>query len=107
MLDKIQKKNWLKALRSGEYKQGIGALYHKISNTYCCIGVFAICNNIEIDSNGIEMIDSNNRNLPINISYKPLTDQIGQEQVNTLWSMNDKHPSKSFLEIADYIETNL
>ncbi len=30
---------WLKALRSGEYKQGRGTLYCKKSDSYCCLGV--------------------------------------------------------------------
>jgi len=32
---------WLKALESGDFKQGRGALYNRDSNTYCCLGVAA------------------------------------------------------------------
>ena len=32
------KAQWIKALRSGKYKQGRGAL-RKTDNTYCCLGV--------------------------------------------------------------------
>jgi hypothetical protein len=30
---------WLKALRSGKYKQGLGSLHDPDGNTYCCLGV--------------------------------------------------------------------
>lgn len=36
-MNKKIKKLWLKALRSGEYKQGKLAL--RIKNKYCCLGV--------------------------------------------------------------------
>lgn len=38
-MDKYFKKRWLKALRSGKYKQGMGSL--KRDDRYCCLGVFA------------------------------------------------------------------
>lgn len=33
----VWKKRWLKALRSGEYKQGVG--YLKNGDEFCCLGV--------------------------------------------------------------------
>jgi hypothetical protein len=33
--------DWLKALRSGKYRQGVGALHSYVSNTFCCLGVAA------------------------------------------------------------------
>ena len=36
-MDKKIKKKWLKALRSGKYKQGRDAL--RIGNKFCCLGV--------------------------------------------------------------------
>ena len=30
---------WIAALRSGEYKQGIGELHDTGNNSYCCLGV--------------------------------------------------------------------
>jgi hypothetical protein len=36
-LKKSAKKKWVAALRSGEYKQGIG--YLKRNDRYCCLGV--------------------------------------------------------------------
>lgn len=40
VMDKREKATWLRALRSGKYKQGQGSL--KTSNGYCCLGV-AFC----------------------------------------------------------------
>jgi hypothetical protein len=43
-LPKVFKKQWLKALKSGDYKQGTGSLISRNSNqenTYCCLGVAA------------------------------------------------------------------
>lgn len=37
-MDPELKAKWVKALRSGRYKQGIGVLRRK-NNTYCCLGV--------------------------------------------------------------------
>ena len=36
-MDKKIKKKWLKALRSGKYKQGMGTL--RIEDRFCCLGV--------------------------------------------------------------------
>lgn len=33
------KEKWLKALRSGEYKQGRNTLYNPDTDQYCCLGV--------------------------------------------------------------------
>lgn len=38
-LDKEAARRWVKALRSGRYKQGRGALRRKESDAHCCLGV--------------------------------------------------------------------
>lgn len=45
-IDKSLRNKWIKALKSGRYKQGTSALCHidkdengKVSRTYCCLGV--------------------------------------------------------------------
>lgn len=35
-------KNWIKALRSGKYKQGRGKLYDLRTDSYCCLGIAAV-----------------------------------------------------------------
>ena len=45
-MKKELKEAWIEALRSGEYKQGVGALCEEVKEvkTYCCLGVLAdIC----------------------------------------------------------------
>ena len=37
------KKTWLKALRSGKYKQGDGVLYRPDTKQFCCLGVLEHC----------------------------------------------------------------
>lgn len=36
---KIFAKKWAAALRSGNYKKGVGALFKEDENSYCCLGV--------------------------------------------------------------------
>jgi hypothetical protein len=38
-LPKEFKDKWVKALRSGRYKQSVGRLYRDSDNTFCCLGV--------------------------------------------------------------------
>lgn len=38
-LPKKVKAKWVKALRSGKYEQGTGALETKFPDRYCCLGV--------------------------------------------------------------------
>jgi hypothetical protein len=40
------KKRWLKALRSGDYKQGKYKLYNQDTKAYCCLGV--LCEVLEL-----------------------------------------------------------
>lgn len=89
------KDNWLKALRSGEYVQNRGSLEQR--GTYCCLGVYAKCNNIEITTNGMEIAGR---------GYNPLIEVLKQDYTTTLWLMNDAK-KKTFAEIADYIEQNV
>lgn len=40
------KRDWLKALRSGEYTQGEETLYHPDDGSFCCLGVLCEVNGI-------------------------------------------------------------
>jgi hypothetical protein len=114
------KTKWIKALRSGDYKQGNkiggGHLYNENSNTYCCIGVAgAICG---IDTDELKKYfyaqskDIFNNSLPKiligvpdnNIIVKILTfKNDGDDDVD----VNPDGKKYTFNEIADYIEENL
>lgn len=47
---------WVKALRSGDYKQGTYRLHNKKDNTYCCLGV--LCDVLKIKSADDAVIQS-------------------------------------------------
>lgn len=92
------KEKWVKALRSGEYKQGRRSLRTKLpdgSCQHCCLGVL-----MEIEFGGFP---------PVRDPYTAIGDLVRDTipaPVSTLIEMNDDE-RKSFKQIADYIEANL
>jgi len=42
-MDKETKNKWIKALRSGKYKQAKERLYKREEDAYCCLGVLLAC----------------------------------------------------------------
>lgn len=99
-LPKKFKEKWVKALRSGKYKQGGGQLYNELDNSYCCLGVACfIVNKKNPPSSGY--IHSCK-------SYSDKIDKllIGESPVAIKLSVfNDQE--KSFKWIASYIEKYL
>lgn len=106
------KELWVKALRSGEYKQGCGKLKTEIKDRvtdkvdvfHCCLGVLG------------EIINNENELMQVSLEAGWLTVEtvnslgISWEQQATLSSMNDglnNDYRKTFNEIADYIEKEL
>ena len=95
-------KEWLNALRSGDYKQGCeGLLYDSSDGTYCCLGVAKECFSFKENDNA-HLVDS----------YKELAlrDCGGQlskpfDNFTYLTDMNDSG-RYSFNDIADFIEEN-
>lgn len=86
-MTKEQKAKWIEALRSGDYKQGQGAL--REDDRFCCLGLACeILNNSTMDYYFIK--------------YKMLNNDVA----TTLIKMND-FDNKSFKQIADYIEENI
>ena len=122
--DVIQhRKDWVSALRSGQYKQGRGYLRSK-NNEYCCLGVACELAGVEAvlslrDRDEEEDEDTyyygdvydvnNSMLLPIDvISYYGLTDCEGSysdnnESFHSLVMENDEH-FLNFNEIADIVE---
>ena len=89
MDDKV-KAEWLKALRSGEYKQCKHILYRRKTGGYCCIGVLGRT----IGKTSDELVDGTLGWMSFGgIDYK-----LAKE----LAEMNDS--GVSFKAIADYIE---
>ena len=98
-MDAKFKEEWLKALRSGEYKQYRGAMTdsmlgtYKGATAYCCLGVGCL-----IKSGTAEKADA--------ITGVIDTLELHNDYINKLIDLNDKQ-EKSFIEIADWIEKNV
>ena len=126
-------KKWVKALRSGKYKQGRGVLKHNRENKtfHCCLGVLCEIYNdqmrqnkkktlsIEIQ-NGIYHFNKNPADLPtivkkwagLETSTADFTENMGRTTLATaslkyisLAEINDDH-GYSFKKIANIIEKN-
>lgn len=109
MIAKI-KKAWVKALRSGRYRQGPGKLYRKTAKggVHCCLGVLRVC----VTRRNAGNRSGNNTGELLSEEFiarvggmAPHTDAQG-----ILSGMNDGGPGtprSSFAEIADWIEKNL
>ena len=101
-MDAKIKKQWLKALRSGEYKKGINQLQWDDGSgnqTFCCLGV--LC---DIQGRKWDRAKVLTSNIP-----KKWAAGLSKKQMNDLAARNDgaglaKH---SFKHIADLIETYL
>jgi hypothetical protein len=110
-MKKEMKDKWVKALRSGKYKQGFSWL-RNTNNEFCCLGVLCEVNELSFDEN------SNEYNFPGGL-HGPATIP---PHVVRLWGitgtsstyfttdilmrMNDSR-EHSFKEIADWIEKNI
>ena len=103
--DKRQFKKWIKALRSGNYKQGKG--YLQSNYGYCCLGVAC---KILIPKAKLKTRDDGAiaGGIPEVQRYSPkwlkdIDDDFKEKAHRSLTSLNDKH-NNSFDEIADLLE---
>jgi len=113
---------WLKALESGDYKQGKGQLCSsdKAERCYCCLGIGAIIlgrefeeaedsNNIEVDGcnefliqfENLGLIESDGR---LSEHAIVMDEDNDSEYVESLTDLNDR--GYSFKYIANYIRNN-
>jgi hypothetical protein len=96
-VDKKMRSKWLRALRSGKYKQGRNALLNK-QDGYCCLGVLAsVC--------GVPKQRLLEHSASTGGMHMPELDVLGCDTTNTLIEMNDS--GKRFTTIANWIEKNL
>ena len=108
-MNKEIKDKWVKALRSGEYKQG--RLYLQRDNLFCCLGV--LCKVLDVP-NFVSDYRSNAITFNFGNEYSrvvlPVTFRQNIElpaiEAGNLVNMNDRL-GKDFSQIADYIEANL
>lgn len=115
------KTKWLEALRSDKYEQGRSSLCNKDGRTtYCCLGV--LCD--LIDPNGWQNSnlgsihwhehygEPNYQYFPAEVAQALCQDTVAGPVQNRLMRMNDvpdpvTHETKSFTDIAKWIEENL
>lgn len=103
------KDKWVKALRSGEYKQG--RTYLQQGNRFCCLGV--LCKVLDLPNfvsdygNNIMTFDFGNEYSRVSIPFG-FREAIGLSTIKeaNLTNMNDEL-GKNFSQITDYIEENL
>lgn len=100
------KKEWLAALRSGEYTQGIGSL-HWGDGRMCCLGVL-----IDATQDGEWRYDERHGAYRFNdaggMPTNTVLNAVGLDRLDASWLsvMNDSK-RWSFAAIADWIEENL
>lgn len=106
------KTKWVKALRSGKYKQGRGRLYDPDTKSFCCLGVLEhICLNGNVEK--YHQDDAPFRTLPSLEFYKSFgmgdyDDVVTDERA--LAALNDGSSGrkpKGFRTIANYIVKNI
>lgn len=110
------KKAWIKALRSGKYKQGQGTLFLQSSKNYCCLGVLVRVCGIRTDSRLlIDNSDITNINLK---NYRLSKEKLKKfKAVHNYFKSNHNVESQliimnddkgcNFNEIANYIDKRL
>jgi len=99
--------NWIKALRSGKYKQGDGYLFHKETNSYCCLGVAC---KITMPRAKIELIHFIDGDIVSHKLYNKMPALLrGTDEdnhfVEEVSFMNDN--GTSFIEISNWIVQNV
>lgn len=97
-MDKKLKAKWVRALRSGKYKQGPFYLHSTAKDTYCCLGVLG------------KVLRKSDKVLADNKSMITPKDWgvLSTNAIDDLVRMNDStNDPKTFAEIADYIEATL
>lgn len=105
-LTKSLKNKWIKALTSGDYKQGTGCLWDRKDNTYCCLGVLGKICEVKGLSGDLkyQFLSAKNDNLK---GLNKIPDELqGTDDIaDILANMNDD--GRTFEEIADYIKNKL
>ena len=113
MKDQSVKKKWLRALRSGKFKQAQGDLYD--GRAYCCLGVLAKIKGAELKLGkygeyeayvGGKAVSADGENF-----LRPRFAGLSRATQERLAELNDGKfnggKRHSFKKIADYIEENL
>jgi hypothetical protein len=111
-IDKITREldEWIEALKSGNYKQGryqLKSFNFKSSEfRYCCLGVLADINDIEIFHEGAALLSQYTTENNENCVIKHFTNTNNDEFNQMMFAQLNDIQNKSFEEIADYILEN-
>lgn len=97
-MDAKLKADWVKALRSGKYRQARMAL--RKEGGFCCLGVLCRVARIPIAISGTTVAHS------VGGDYGPIAEIVGGQAMNELMRLNDSD-EKTFPQIADHIEKYL
>lgn len=97
-MDPVLKKKWVRALRSGRYKQGRNALRTHLGS-YCCLGVLCKVAKVSFAVDDTTLDDAG----PAAESLLSFNKREGDELERILAEANDIY-RWSFEEIANYIE---
>jgi hypothetical protein len=110
-MKKKLKKQWIKALKSGDYTQGYGQLCDIDNNTHCCLGV--LCEVAILEKHNIKRTKEGFYSLNKQDSvYNRLNDamlshfSLAKEDQGFLIILNDER-KRSFKKIAKWIEKHL
>jgi hypothetical protein len=109
-IDKQVKRKWLKALRSGEYRQGRGCLRSKgkTFDTFCCLGVLLDITDPKAWDRTLQSLYLWGTERAECALPESVRDEIGldDEEEGTLITLNDDG-GNGFKRIANWIEKNL
>jgi hypothetical protein len=101
-LSRDAKAKWLKALRSGRYKQGRGTLYCGNTKSFCCLGVLCV-------TQGVKLSDIEGEDFPLGFGLRESPDSWRVSTggyMPTLSALNDEK-ELTFAQIADLIEAQV
>ena len=102
-MDENIAKRWVKALRSGRYKQG--QIYLRVGDKHCCLGVLCRILRVKhhVEPDGMYFYDGESVRLAKSVIAKAgMHSASGTIFFETLAALNDG--GSSFTEIADLIE---
>ena len=104
-MNKIWKDKWVKALRSGKYKQAEEELYNFRNNSYCCLGVLRQIMCPAGPDNDLQGKDKHGEETEFLHTKYLRKAHLHHATQKHLADMNDR--GDSFRQIADYIEKRL
>ena len=116
MMNKQIKNRWVKALRSGKYRQAHGMLYSAGSKGYCCLGVLCAvqgddpaewdCKN-EQEVEEMLVVNKVPKYLAAGLYTLEMKDLANRNDDGVILNTGRHYDPHSFDEIADFVEHNL